>query len=79
MVFEKLDLDYKEYLRIDPRYFRPNEVDVLLGDATKAKKKLGWEPRVRFDELLNMMIEADMMVAKREKTLLDAGHMLYNR
>ncbi len=72
-VFEKLDLDYKEYVAIDQRYFRPAEVDVLLGDATKARKKLGWEPKVKFDQLIDMMIEADMELARKEKTLVDAG------
>jgi len=72
-VFEKLDLDYKEYVAIDQRYFRPAEVDVLLGDASKARKKLGWEPKVKFDQLIDMMIEADMELARKEKTLVDAG------
>jgi GDP-mannose 4,6-dehydratase len=72
-VFKKLDLDYKEYVAIDQRYFRPAEVDFLLGDAAKARKKLGWEPKVGFDQLIDMMIEADMELARREKTLVDAG------
>jgi GDPmannose 4,6-dehydratase len=72
-VFKKLDLDYKEYVVIDQKYFRPAEVDFLLGDATKARKKLGWEPKVSFDQLIDMMIEADMELARREKTLVDAG------
>ena len=73
-VFQKLELDYKEYVEIDQRYFRPTEVDVLLGDSTKARKKLGWVPQVRFDQLIDMMIEADLELANREKTLLDAGY-----
>ena len=72
-VFQKLDLDYKEYVAIDQRYFRPAEVDVLLGDAAKARKKLKWEPKVSFDQLINMMVEADMEMARKEKTLIDAG------
>jgi len=52
-------LDWKEYVRIDERYFRPAEVDVLLGAATKAKQKLGWEPAVRFEELVRMMVDHD--------------------
>jgi len=47
-VFQKLELDYNEYVAIDKRYFRPTEVDVLLGDSTKARKKLGWAPKVTF-------------------------------
>jgi GDPmannose 4,6-dehydratase len=73
-VFAKLDLDYEQYVAIDPRYFRPTEVDVLLGDASKARKALGWEPRVSFDQLVEMMVLADMEQAKREKTLRDAGY-----
>ena len=73
-VFQKLGLDYEEYVAIDQRYFRPTEVDVLLGDSTKARRKLGWEPKVTFDQLIDMMIEADLEQAKRERTLLDAGY-----
>jgi len=77
-VFAKLDLDYKKYVEVDPRYFRPTEVDVLLGDPSKAKKILGWQPKVTFDELINMMIAADMEIAKKEKTLVDAGFTCTN-
>ena len=73
-VFEKLGLDYHQYVVIDPKYFRPTEVDVLLGDATKARKALGWKPRVSFDQLIDMMIEFDLELAKKEKTLRDAGY-----
>ena len=78
-VFQKLDLDYKKYVETDPRYFRPAEVDVLLGDSTKAQKILGWKPKVAFDQLIDMMIEADLELANKEKTLLDAGYRLGNR
>ena len=73
-VFKKLELDYTKYVMIDSRYFRPTEVDALLGDATKARNKLGWQPRIRFGQLIDMMVDADMEVAKKEKTLLDAGY-----
>jgi GDPmannose 4,6-dehydratase len=73
-VFQKLELDYEKYIAIDQRYFRPTEVDALLGDSTKAKKKLGWQPKVGFDELVNLMVEADLEMAKKEKTLMDAGY-----
>ena len=73
-VFKKLGLDYEEYVAIDQRYFRPTEVDVLLGDSAKARNKLGWEPKVTFDQLIDMMVEADLELAKKEKTLLDAGY-----
>ena len=72
-VFTKLDLDYNEFVSVDPRYFRPTEVDVLLGDASKAKKALGWKPKITFDALIDMIIATDMELAKKEKTLLDAG------
>jgi len=73
-VFEKLDLDYRKHVVIDKRYFRPTEVDVLLGDAAKARKKLGWIPKVGFDQLIDMMVKADMELAEKEKTLRDAGY-----
>ncbi len=73
-VFQKLDLDYQQYVVIDPRYFRPTEVDVLLGDSTKAKTVLGWKPRVGFDQLIDMMIAADMEMSAKEKTLCEAGY-----
>ena len=77
-VFAKLDLDYNKHVVVDKRYFRPTEVDVLLGDATKAKKILGWQPKVTFDKLVDMMIAADLELAKKEKTLLDAGFACNN-
>jgi GDPmannose 4,6-dehydratase len=57
--FEYAELDWNDYVTIDERYFRPSEVDLLLGDATKAKEKLGWEPKVRFPELVRMMVDHD--------------------
>ncbi len=72
-VFTKLDLDMARHVEIDPRYFRPTEVDVLLGDATRARKALSWEPKVGFEQLIEMMIAADMEIAEKEKTLVDAG------
>ena len=58
--FDHVDLDWERYIEVDPRYFRPSEVDVLLGDATKARARLGWEPRVKFDELVKIMVDADV-------------------
>jgi GDPmannose 4,6-dehydratase len=72
-VFDKLDLDYQKHVEIDPRYFRPTEVDVLLGDATRARKILGWKPKVSFEKLIDMMVAADLELAKKEKTLIEAG------
>jgi GDPmannose 4,6-dehydratase len=77
-VFSKLGLDYAKYVAVDARYFRPTEVDVLLGDASKARQALGWQPRVSFDELVDMMIASDLESAKKEKTLVDAGFSCAN-
>ncbi|UCD48527.1 MAG: GDP-mannose 4,6-dehydratase [Phycisphaerales bacterium] len=65
-VFGYLDLDWSQYVEIDPRYFRPSEVDLLQGDASKAREVLGWEPRVRLRELARMMTDADMELAQQE-------------
>ena len=67
--FGYLGLDWNRYVHIDPRYFRPAEVDFLVGDATKAKRELGWKPRVSFRELVRLMVDADM--ARLEKHGVD--------
>jgi GDPmannose 4,6-dehydratase len=58
--FAYADLDWKQFVKHDRRYERPAEVDLLLGDASKAKKTLGWEPKVRFQDLVRIMVDADM-------------------
>jgi len=78
-VFAYLELDWEEYVEIDPRYFRPTEVAVLQGDASKARSKLGWEPRVGIDELVRRMVEHDLELARQEKTLTEAGHVFTMR
>jgi GDPmannose 4,6-dehydratase len=60
VAFGYLDMDYKDYVVMDERFYRPAEVDLLLSDPTKAKEKLGWEPKVGFEELVKMMVDADM-------------------
>src|SRR3954471_17508874 len=70
IAFSALDLDYRDFVEFDPRYTRPSEVDVLLGDATKAKRVLGWEPEVDFQGLVRMMIEHALELARREKFAL---------
>ncbi len=60
LAFDHAGLDWKKHVEIDPRYFRPAEVDLLLGDSTKARQKLGWQPRVSFPELVRMMVDADL-------------------
>ncbi len=64
--FGHADLDWKQFVKHDPRYERPAEVDVLLGDASKAKKILGWEPKVRFNRLVQIMVDADMDLLSRQ-------------
>src|SRR5207248_7890670 len=70
VAFGLLDLDYRDYVEFDQRYTRPSEVDVLHGDAGKARKVLGWEPEVDFPGLVKMMIEHDLELARREKYAL---------
>jgi GDPmannose 4,6-dehydratase len=65
--FALAGLEYKDFVKIDPRYFRPAEVDLLLADPTKAKTILGWKPKVGFDELVRRMVESDLELAAREK------------
>ncbi|MFH1373667.1 MAG: GDP-mannose 4,6-dehydratase [bacterium] len=60
MAFAQVDLDYKDYVVTDPRFVRPAEVDLLLGDPSLAREKLGWEPTVSFEELVKMMVDADL-------------------
>ena len=72
--FGYVDLDWRQYVEIDPRYFRPTEVDRLEGDASKAHKQLSWTPRIGFRQLVMLMIEHDMEMARQEKTLRDAGY-----
>lgn len=68
-VFGNLDMDWQKYVEIDPRYFRPAEVDILLGDSSKARKVLNWQPKVTFKALAKMMTDADMEIARREKII----------
>ncbi len=68
--FTMLDLDYRDFVEFDERYTRPSEVDVLLGDPSKARQQLGWEPEVDLDGLVKMMVEHDLELARREKYAL---------
>lgn len=70
-VFQYLDLDWQEYVEIDEKYFRPSEVDILLGDYSKAKKELNWEPKVTFKELAKMMTDVDMKIAEGERVVAE--------
>ena len=69
----------KEVVCIDPRYYRPAEVDILIGDATKAKMKLGWQPKYDLQALIKEMVYADMESFSREKLLKDAGYRVKNQ
>jgi GDPmannose 4,6-dehydratase len=67
--FDLLGLDWNKYVEIDQRYYRPMEVDFLLGDSTKAKNKLGWQPKVNFEQLVKIMVESDLELAQKETYL----------
>jgi GDPmannose 4,6-dehydratase len=74
IAFAHVGLDWQDYVEIDARYNRPTEVDHLMGDASKARSVLGWRPKVGFEQLIAMMVEHDIDLARQERTLLDAGH-----
>jgi GDPmannose 4,6-dehydratase len=64
LAFGHVNLDWKKYVEIDPRYYRPAEVELLIGDYSKAKRQLGWEPKTKFADLVRLMVEADVMLLK---------------
>ena len=70
--FSLVGLEWEKYVEYDARYIRPTEVDQLLGDATKARTELGWEPKVKFPDLVKMMVEADLALAEKELKLKNA-------
>jgi len=65
--FQYAGLDWRKYVEIDPRYYRPSEVDLLVGDASKAKRQLDWEPRTKFLDLVKLMVDADMDLLRRHR------------
>lgn len=71
LAFGSVGLDWEDFIITSEKYFRPNEVDHLLGDYSKAKNKLGWEPKTNFNDLVKMMVESDMLLAEKEKVLLE--------
>ena len=75
--FGHAGLDWEDYVRIDPRYFRPSEVDVLIGDYSKAREKLGWEPTITFEQLVEEMMAADLEAAKRDELVKRHGFQVY--
>jgi len=76
LAFSHAGLNFQDFVEFDPRYLRPAEVDLLLGDSTKARTTLGWNPATTVEQLARMMVDADIERASREKTLRDAGHKL---
>ena len=64
-------MDWQKFVKTNEKFLRPNEVDHLLGDSSKAKKDLNWKPEVSFEELVKMMVESDIEIANREKILLE--------
>jgi GDPmannose 4,6-dehydratase len=72
-------LDWKSVVETDPRYLRPTEVDYLMGDASKIRQQLGWKPKVSFAELVRLMVDHDLELARQEQTLAKAGHRVVVR
>lgn len=66
LAFGRVDLKWEDYVEIDPRYYRPAEVDYLMGDASKAKTALGWNPQTSFEELVSIMVDADVQLLEDE-------------
>ena len=73
IAFQHLDLDWSQYVKQSEKYLRPNEVNYLLGDSTKAKTELGWKLKTSFEDLVKMMVESDLELANREKLLIKDG------
>lgn len=72
--FCEAGLDWERHVEVDPRYFRPTEVDALCGNATRTQELLGWQPKTTFEQLVQEMVDHDLELARREKILRDAGH-----
>ena len=70
LAFEHVNLNWEEYVVTSEKYYRPNEVEHLLGDPSKAKNELGWTPKTSFEDLVKMMVDYDLNLAKREQVLL---------
>lgn len=68
----------KQIVKVDPKYFRPTEVELLIGDASKAKKELGWTPTLTVDDLVKDMVQSDLALFKRDKYLMEGGHKVYD-
>ena len=79
LAFQHVGLNYKDYVTIDPRFMRPAEVEILLGNSEKARTKLGWAPEVNFEQLVNMMMEEDLRLAANEEKNIDNGNKRFCR
>ena len=77
--FQRLSLEWRQHVEIDPRYFRPTETDSLVGDASKARQRLGWQPRVSFEQLVDIMVDHDLKLARQELILVEAGDRVEGR
>jgi GDPmannose 4,6-dehydratase len=66
LAFDRVGLDYRDHVVIDERFFRPAEVDLLVGDPSKAREKLGWVPETTFEQLVNMMVDSDLALVKSQ-------------
>jgi len=75
----RCELDWKSVVETDPRYLRPTEVDYLMGDSSKIRKQLGWRPKISFEELVHVMVDHDLELARQEQTLAKAGHKVVVR
>jgi GDPmannose 4,6-dehydratase len=67
LAFGQAGLDWRKHVEIDPRYYRPAEVDLLIGDYSKAKRQLGWEPKTKFHDLVKLMVDADVELLRRHR------------
>jgi len=77
--FNHLGMDWKKYVEIDPRYYRPTEVDVLMGDSSKARKKLNWRPKMKFTDLVRVMVDADLRAESEKPASAMASHEFLGR
>jgi len=66
--FSHVQLDYRKYVRVDPRFHRPTEVDLLIGDSTKARSVLGWKPKLHFIDLVKLMVDSDLEYLERGRS-----------
>jgi GDPmannose 4,6-dehydratase len=76
---DRCEMDWKRVVETDPRYLRPTEVDYLMGDSWKIRSKLGWQPKVSFKQLVHLMVDHDLELARQEQTLARAGHKVVVR